>query len=135
MAADANHGGAGGSPAAGVALRFSMPHGWISNRTPSAQPNAELDALTSDAPSPMSAGDVLAIVERFGSMAAVLTKADQTDRALFYEALGVTATYDPATRSAELAVEIPRSAECVSEGGLDAQRYAVRLTRAVDLAA
>jgi hypothetical protein len=96
---------------------------------------AELDALTSDAPSPIGLGDVFAVVERFGSMAAVLAEADQTDRAMFYEALGVTATYDPATRSAELAVEFPRSAECVSEGGLDAQRYAVRLTRTVELTA
>ena len=83
---------------------------------------AELEGLTSEAPSPISAGDVLAVVERFGSMAAVLAEADQTDRATFYEALGVTATYNPATRSAELAVEIPRSAECVSEGGLEPPR-------------
>jgi site-specific DNA recombinase len=94
--------------------------GWISEAAAEERSAlAGLDALTSEAPSPMSVGHVLAVVERFGSMAAVLAEADQADRATFYEALGVTATYDPASRRAELAVEIPRSAECVSEGGLE----------------
>lgn len=48
-------------------------------------------------------------------MPGLLQQADQKDRAALYAALGVSATYDPATKSAELAVAIPRSAKNVSE--------------------
>ena len=66
-------------------------------------------------------------------MPGLLQQADQDDRVALYAALGVSATYDPATRIAELAVAIPRSAKNVSEGGL--RLYATPpLTRLVSLA-
>jgi hypothetical protein len=74
------------------------------------------EALALEAPSPISPDDVLTVVAHFDSMAAVLAEADQTDRARFYEALGVTATYDPATRTAELVAHQRLSREPVDVG-------------------
>ena len=76
---------------------------------------SELEHLAAQAPAPLSAVDAVAVVEWLGGMPGLLQQADQDDRAALYAALGVSATYDPATRSAEMAVAIPRSAKNVSE--------------------
>jgi len=78
---------------------------------------AELDHLAAQAPAPLSAAEALAVVDRLGGMPALLQQADQSDRAALYAALGVSAMYDPNTRSAELAVAIPRSAKKRVGGG------------------
>jgi site-specific DNA recombinase len=83
---------------------------------------AELEHLAAAAPAPLTADEALAVVDRLGGMPGLLEHADQDDRAGLYAALGVSATYDPTTRSAELTVAIPRSAENVSEGGLEPPR-------------
>jgi hypothetical protein len=49
-------------------------------------------------------------------MTGLLQHANQDDRADLYSALDVSAIYDPASRSAELTVAVPRSAKNVSEG-------------------
>jgi hypothetical protein len=43
-------------------------------------------------------------------------RGEPTGRARFYEALGVTATYEASARTAQLEIELPRSAKSVSEG-------------------
>jgi hypothetical protein len=78
----------------------------------------ELEHLASQAPEPLTGAEALAVVDQRGGVARLLQQSDQDDRAALYAALGVSATYDPSTRSAELAVAIPRSAKNVSEGGL-----------------
>ena len=83
---------------------------------------AELEHLATQAPAPLSADEAVAVVDWLGGMPGLLQQADQKDRAALYAALGVSATYDPATRSAELAVAIPRGAKNVSEGGLEPPR-------------
>jgi hypothetical protein len=77
---------------------------------------ADLRSATATAPKPLDPEDVLAVVERLGSMAGVLSAAEPTERARFYEALGVTATYEASARTAQLEIELPRSAKSVSEG-------------------
>jgi site-specific DNA recombinase len=69
---------------------------------------AELDHLAAQAPAPLTADQALAVVDRLGGMPELLEHADQDDRAGFYAAVGVSATYDPTTRSARLTVAIPR---------------------------
>ena len=83
---------------------------------------AELDHLAVQAPAPLSASEALAVVDQLGGMPGLLQQADQDDQAALYAALDVSATYDPATRSAEFTVSIPRSAKNVSEGGLEPPR-------------
>ena len=78
----------------------------------------ELEHLARQAPAPLTADDALAVVDTFSGMPRLLQQADQSDRTALYAALGVSATHDPTTRSAELTVAIPRRAENVSEGGL-----------------
>ncbi len=82
----------------------------------------ELEYLAAQTPAPLSADEALAVVDQLGGMPGLLQHADQDDRVALYAALGVSATYDPATKSAELAVAIPRSAKNVSEGGLEPPR-------------
>jgi DNA invertase Pin-like site-specific DNA recombinase len=84
----------------------------------------ELEHLAAQAPAPLSVDEAVAVVDWLGGMPGLLQHADQADRAALYAALGVSATYDPRTRSAELAVAIPRSAKNVSEGGLAARSNA-----------
>ena len=96
---------------------------WISEAA--AQERAarvELEDLASQAPEPLSADEALNVVDRLGGMPGLLRDADQDDRAALYAALGVSAKYDPTTRSAELTVTIPRGAKNVSEGGLEPPR-------------
>jgi site-specific DNA recombinase len=83
---------------------------------------AELDQLASEAPAALTAAEALAVVNRVGGMPGLLQQADQEQRAALYAALEVSATYDPAGRTAELAVAIPRGAKNVSEGGLEPPR-------------
>ncbi len=83
---------------------------------------ADLDAAIASAPPPLTVDEVLDVVHDLGGMTGVLAAASPDDRARFYEALGVTATYDGTARTATLSIEIPRSAECVSEGGLEPPR-------------
>ena len=77
---------------------------------------ADLQAITAAAPPRLSVDDVLATIAELGTVAGVLKTAEPGDRAELYEALGVTATYDPCARTAVLAVSVPRSARNVSEG-------------------
>lgn len=72
------------------------------------------------APPPLDVDDVLAIVDRLGGLSGLLATAEPTDRAQLYEALGVTAAYNAGARTAKLEVALPRSANNVSEGGLEA---------------
>ncbi len=69
---------------------------------------AELEHLAAQTPAPLSVDEAVAVVDWLGGMPGLLQEADQHDRAALYAALGVSATYDPATRSAELAVAVPR---------------------------
>ena len=64
----------------------------------------ELEFLAAQTPAPLSADDARAVVDQLGGMPGLLQHADQDDRVALYAALGVSATYDPATKSAELAV-------------------------------
>ena len=61
---------------------------------------AQLEDLTAQAMAPLSVLEALAVVDRLGGMPGLLLQADQSDRAALYAALGVSATYDPTTRSA-----------------------------------
>lgn len=79
---------------------------------------ARIDTLNAQAPPPLTTGEALALVQDVGSIHEILESADQGERGALYAALGVSATYDPATRSAALTVAVPRGAENVSEGGL-----------------
>jgi len=79
---------------------------------------ARLDALTAQAPPPLTPAEATALVRELGGMHELLETTDQAERKALYTALGVAATYDPATRSAALTVALPRGAENVSEGGL-----------------
>ena len=76
---------------------------------------AELDDATATGPSPLTVDEVLNVVHDLGGMTGVLAAAAPDDRARFYEALGVTATYDGNARTATLSIEIPRGANGVSE--------------------
>jgi site-specific DNA recombinase len=96
---------------------------------------SDLQAATATAPPRLTVDDVLATIEELGSLAGVLSTAEPNDRAQLYEALGVATTYDAKARTAVLEVALPRSANNVSEGGLVSLRDAIRLTRAVSLAA
>ena len=94
---------------------------WISDAaTDERSAQAELEHLATQAPAPLTGEEALAVVDQVGGMPGLLEQADQSDRAALYAALGVSATYDPATRSAELTGAIPRGAKNVSEGGLAA---------------
>jgi site-specific DNA recombinase len=96
---------------------------WISQAaTQERAARVELEDLASQAPAPLSADEALNVVDRLGGMPGLLQQAGPDDRAALYAALGVSATYDPTTRSAELTVAIPRSAKNVSEGGLEPPR-------------
>ncbi len=93
---------------------------WISEAaTDERSAQAELAHLATQAPAPLTADEALAVVDQLGGAAGLLDQANQSDRADLYAALGVSATYDPTTRNAELTVTIPRSAKNVSEGGLE----------------
>jgi hypothetical protein len=65
----------------------------------------------------------------------VPAEADPELRAPVYALLGITLTYRPAEDLVTVAAVPSRVRESVSEGGLAAQRHAVRLTRTVPLAA
>jgi site-specific DNA recombinase len=83
---------------------------------------ARIEALTAQAPPPLTSGEAQALVQELGGIHEVLKHADQDERGALYAALGVSATYDPATRNAALTVALPRGAENVSEGGLEPPR-------------
>jgi site-specific DNA recombinase len=83
---------------------------------------ARLDALTAQAPPPLTATEAMDLVQHLGGIHEILEGADQEERGALYAALGVSATYDPTTRSAALTVALPRGAENVSEGGLEPPR-------------
>ncbi len=83
---------------------------------------AELDHLASEEPAALTSAEAFAVVNRFGGMPGLLQQSDQAERAALYAALGASAPYDPASRTAELAVAIPRGAKNVSEDRL--LRYA-----------
>jgi hypothetical protein len=63
---------------------------------------AELEAVLRTAPPPLTVDDVEAAVTELGGLVAILADADPGDRAELYEALGVGAQYDAATRTAVL---------------------------------
>jgi site-specific DNA recombinase len=86
---------------------------------------ADLQRSTASAPVPLDADDVLATIERFGSLTSMLEHAEPKDRAQLYNTLGVTATYDAIARTAVLEVALPRSANNVSEGRHKPQVHAI----------
>ena len=89
---------------------------WISDAaTDERSAQAELDHLATQAPAPLTSDEALAVVDQVSGMPGLLEQADQSDRAALYAALGVSATYDPTIRRAELTVAIPRGAKNVSE--------------------
>ena len=83
---------------------------------------ADLNNAVSSAPAPLDVDEVLATIEHFGSLTGLLATAQPTDRAQLYNALEVTATYHASVRTAVLQIALPRSANNVSEGGLEPPR-------------
>lgn len=110
-----------GSPSTGPALDggedSTTATAWIIEAaTDQRSAQAELAHLATQAPAPLTADEALAVVDRLGGTAGLLEHADQSDRGDLYAALGVSATYDPTTRSAELTVAIPRGAKTCRRG-------------------
>ncbi len=90
--------------------------GWITDAATQERTAAsDLQAATADAPAPLTVDEVLATIAELGNLAGVLSTAEPADRSQLYEALGITATYDAAARTAVLEAALPRSAKNVSE--------------------
>jgi hypothetical protein len=107
---------------------------WITEAAePERAARVDLQHATANALAPPVADDVLATIERFGSLTKTLEHPEPKDRAQLYDTLGVTATHDAIARSAVLEVAARVALTTCRRGDLRPEATPP-LTRVVSLA-